>query len=147
GVENTGQGAGSFLQSVFFDDEKAFIISNGSNKITVVDRYTFKYLGSIDTGLAVPRYGVVANGKAFVTNLNTFGSLTDDFVAVIDIDNYEVIQTIPMNALAERILRAGDKIFVGNGNYGSGASLTVIDAGTSEITDVLPTDAGPGAME
>ena len=61
---NAGEGLGLFLQSIFFDDDKAFIISNGSNIITVVNRYTFELIGTIDSDLSVPRYGTVHNGKA-----------------------------------------------------------------------------------
>jgi len=47
---NDGEGPGLFLQSIFFDDEKAYIISNGSNIISVVNRYTFELLGTVDSG-------------------------------------------------------------------------------------------------
>ena len=35
---NEGQDIGQYTQSIFFDGARAFIISNGSNKITVVNR-------------------------------------------------------------------------------------------------------------
>ncbi len=35
---------GSYLQSMFFDDTRAFIISGQANKVTVVNRYTFKFI-------------------------------------------------------------------------------------------------------
>src|SRR5690606_28732630 len=59
---------GTYLQSMFFDDTRAFIISGGSNIITVVNRYTFEYITTISTGLNNPRYGVTENGKAYVVN-------------------------------------------------------------------------------
>ena len=33
---NPSQGIGIYVQSIFFDGDRAFIVSNGSNKITVV---------------------------------------------------------------------------------------------------------------
>jgi hypothetical protein len=146
GVENPGQNAGSFLQSIFFDGDKAFIISNGSNKITVVNRYTFSYIGAITTGLAVPRYGVVVDGKAYVTNLNTFGSLTDDYVSVIDTESLTTIKNIPMNALADQITAHGNKVYVSNGNYGVGSTITVVESATDVVSRILETDLGPNSL-
>src|SRR5690606_4155679 len=50
---------GIYLQSMFFDDTRAFVISGGSNAITVVNRNTFEYITTISTGFSNPRYGVV----------------------------------------------------------------------------------------
>src|SRR5690606_2062113 len=73
-VNGSTRDLGQYIQSIFFHDELAFVISNGSNKITVVNRYTFEYIATIATGLNVPRYGVVYNGKAYVTNLASFST-------------------------------------------------------------------------
>lgn len=146
-LENPGQQTGIFIQSMFFDENRAFIISNGSNKITVVDRYTFKHITTLETGFALPRYAAVVNGKAYVTNLNTFGSLTDDFVTVIDLESFEVLKTIPMNALADRIIASGGKLYVSNGNFGSGSGITVINATNDAVEGVIPTATGPNSLE
>ena len=69
---NENNDLGRFTQSIFFEDDRAYIISNGSNLITVVNRYTFELVGTIESGLNVPMYGAVENGKAYVTNLASF---------------------------------------------------------------------------
>src|SRR5699024_11982313 len=44
-----GGDLGSVTQSMFFDDQgRAYIISNGSNFVTVVDRYTFEKIDRIE---------------------------------------------------------------------------------------------------
>src|SRR6476620_1139069 len=43
-VNGTEQSIGGYVQSIFFEGNRAFIISNFSNKITVVNRYTFEYM-------------------------------------------------------------------------------------------------------
>ncbi len=146
-AENPGDGIGGYVQSIFFDGNKAFIISNGSNKITVVNRYTFKLIGKIETGLSVPRYGVVENGKAYVTNLATFGSLTDDYVAVINLSTYEVESTIAVNAIAEKITEENGKLYVTNGSYGDGSSVTVINPVTNTIIKTIDTGISPNSFE
>lgn len=147
GAENQGDGLGGYVQSVFFDEEKAFIISNGSNKITIVNRYTFELVAKIETGLSVPRYGVVKNGKAYVTNLATFNSLTDDFVTVIDLSTFAVTSSIMMNAIADKITEANGKLYVANGAYGDGASLTVINPTTNTIETTIATGISPNSFE
>ncbi|MGK4567436.1 YncE family protein [Flavobacterium sp. 3HN19-14] len=147
GAENPGDNIGGYVQSVFFDGDRAFIISNGSNKITVVNRYTFKLIDKIETGFIVPRYGVVVNGKAYVTNLNTFGDLTDDFLTVINLETLAVEAPIQVHAIAERIYAKNGKIYVANGSFGDGSSLTVINAATGAITATVDLGLSPNSME
>ncbi|MGL2988290.1 YncE family protein [Flavobacterium sp. RSSA_27] len=117
-AENPGEFLGKYLQSIFFDGDKAFIIASGSNVITVVNRYTFKVVAKIETDLVAPRYGVVKNGKAYVTNANTYSYVnpttgnTDDYVAVIDLTTYKVESKINLNATANRIVLDGDKLYI-----------------------------------
>lgn len=118
GAENPGDLAGKYLQNIFFDGDKAYIIAGGSNVINVVNRYTFKLLAKIETGLVTPRYGVVRNGKAYVTNANTYSYAnpatgnTDDFVAVIDLATNKVESKINLDATANRIVLEGDKLYI-----------------------------------
>jgi hypothetical protein len=146
-VNGTSQSIGGYVQSLFFDGDKAYIISNGSNKITVVNRYTFTYIGTVDTGLAVPRYGVVYNGKAYVTNLNTFGSSTDDYVAVINLATLAVEAPIAVNDYADHIVEHNGKLYVANGSFGSGSHVTVIDAATKTIKTALDMEQSPNSIE
>lgn len=147
GAVNPGQGIGGYVQSIFFDGNRAFIVSNGSNKVTVVNRYTFELIGKIETGFDVPRYGVVENGKAYVTNLADFGSLTDDFISVIDLQTLTVVSTIPVNALAEKITAEDGKLYVANGSYGAGSSITVINPSTNTIESTIDVGLSPNSMK
>ncbi|CAM3962732.1 YncE family protein [Flavobacterium antarcticum] len=147
GTVNPGQGIGGYVQSMFFDGDRAFIVSNGSNKVTVVNRYTFELIAKIETGFSVPRYGVVVNGKAYVTNLADFGNLTDDFISVINLTTYEVESTIAVNALAEKIVAENGKLYVANGSYGAGNSVTVINAATKVIESTIDVGMSPNSME
>lgn len=147
GSVNPGKGIGGYVQSMFFDGDRAFIISNGSSKITVVNRYTFEFIGTIESGFKVPRYGVVENGKAYVTNLNTFASLTDDYVSVINLSTLTVESTISVNAIADKIIVENGKLYVANGNYGVGSSVTVINTTTKAIESTIDVGISPNSME
>lgn len=115
---NAGDGIGGFVQSIFFNDDLAYIISGKSNKITIVNRFTFKLVGKIETGLVNPRYGVVANGKAYVTNANTYSYInaatgnTDDYVSVINLTTNAIETTIPLNATADKLVYNNGKLYI-----------------------------------
>ncbi|KRD07268.1 hypothetical protein ASE21_17370 [Flavobacterium sp. Root901] len=109
---------GKYLQNIFFDGDRAYIIAGGSNVINVVNRYTFKLIAKIDSGLANPRYGVVKDGKAYVTNANTYFSAknpngnTDDYVAVINLATNTFESKINLNATANRLVENNGKLYI-----------------------------------
>jgi hypothetical protein len=143
---NYGQGPGLFLQSIFFDDEKAFIISNGSNLISVVNRYTFELLGTVDSGLSVPRYGTVLNGKAYVTNIAEFSTDQDDYVAVIDIETLEIEETVIVGGAAEYIVSTSGEIYIQTAAFGSGNTISKLNPMSNTITDTLRVGGGLNSM-
>jgi hypothetical protein len=115
---NSGDLIGKFVQSMFFSTDKTYIIAGGSNVINVVDRLTFKLIAKIETGLKNPRYGVTLNGKAYVTNANTYydksnpNGNTDDYIAVIDLATNTFESKIELNATANRIVSENNKLYV-----------------------------------
>ncbi|NUY81991.1 hypothetical protein HUK80_13890 [Flavobacterium sp. MAH-1] len=146
-VNGADSDIGAYTQSIFFADNRAFIISNGSNKITVVNRYTFEKVGEITTSLTVPRYGVVYDGKAYVTNSNTFESSTDDFITVINLNTLAVETTIPVNNQAERLIEENGKLYVSGGFYGAGHVVTVINTSNNQIVTTIEVGEAPNSLE
>ncbi len=118
---NKGDLFGRYIQHMFFDGDNAYIIAGGSNVINVVNRYTFKLISKIETGLKNPRYGVVKNGKAYVTNANNYAAWpvvandpgnTDDYVAVINLATNTVESKIELKATANRIVLENGKLYI-----------------------------------
>lgn len=138
---------GQYAQSMFFSGDRAFIISGGSNKITIVNRYTFEHLDTVETGLSNPRYGVAFNGKAYVTNTADWITNADDYVAVIDLATLEVEEPIAVNDIAERILEEDGKIYVMNGSFSSGSNITVINPATKQIVTTIAVGTAPNSFE
>ena len=140
---NPGEDLGQFVQSIFFDNNnRAFIIANGSNLITVVDRFSFEKLGKINTGLDIPRYGTVLNGKAYVTNQASFTTGDDDYVAVINLNSLEVESNIEIGETVEFIKSDGNKLYVQNAAFGFGDKISVINANSNSIETQIQTDPG-----
>lgn len=146
-VNPTGVSLGTFLQSMFFDDTNAYIISGSANKITVVDRYSFKFVATIDTDFANPRYGAVSNGKAFVTNSGAqWNSGEDDFLTVIDLEDFTTSK-LDINTYTEKITEESGKIYVGNGYSEFGTSVTVLNPATNTIEKIVELGFSPNSFE
>lgn len=142
---------GKFVQSIFFDGDKAYIIAGGSNVINVVNRYTFKLIAKIETGLKTPRYGVVKDGKAYVTNANTYSysnpatGNTDDYIAVIDLTTNTVESKIELNATANRILLENGKLYITE-PYDND-KLLVVNPSTKTLEAPVSIGSGANTME
>jgi hypothetical protein len=148
GAENAGDFIGKYVQNIFFDGDKAYIIAGGSNVINVVNRYSFKLLAKIDSGLASPRYGVVKNGKAYVTNANNYGGAQgniDDYVAIIDLATNKVESKINLNATADRIVLDGDKLYIIE-PYNNDKVL-VVNTSTKALESSVTVGASANSME
>lgn len=111
-AENGSDVLGKFVQNIFFDGDRAYIISGGSNVINIVNRYTFKLIAKVDSGLANPRYGVTKDGKAYVTNANSYASVTDDYIAVINLATNLVESKISLNTTGNRIIEESGKLYI-----------------------------------
>lgn len=140
-VNPNAEELGTYLQDMFFDDTRAFIISGSANKITVVDRYTFQYIATIATNISNPRYGVVENGKAFIVNQADWSTGADDYLTVVNLSNYTT-STIALGVSSDHITKANGKVYVSNGYYGSGNSVSVINPATNTIETVIDLGAG-----
>ncbi len=145
-----GEDLGTFLQSVAFDDNQAYIIVDNQNTITVVNRFTFEKLGEITIGLQVPRFMVVVDNKGYVTNWGSgsFGNnVDDDFIAVVDLTTLQVTSTINVEVGPEQIVYQNGRLFVSHkGGYGSNNKITVIDTSDDSIERVIEVKDKPDEM-
>lgn len=137
GPANNDDIPGGYLQNIFFNGDNAYIISGGSNVINVVNRYTFKLVDKIETGLKNPRYGVVKDGKAYVTNANTYSYInpttgnTDDYVAIINLKTNKYESKIDLNATANRLVLENGKLYITE-PYNS-TKLLVVNIATKKL--------------
>lgn len=127
---------GDNTQSIAFNGDTAYIIVNGSNKVEVVNRYTFQVIGTIDTGLTNPRYMAFADGKGYITNWGDSLVTTDDFIAEINLTTNTVTSTISVTEGPEQIISRFDKLYISHkGGWGINNVVSIIDAtNTSAVT-------------
>jgi hypothetical protein len=139
---------GNIVQSIAFTSDKAFIIANVSNKITVVDRYTFKKEASIETGLSNPRYMVIVDDKGYVTNWGDTADETDDYVAIINLESNTVEGTIPVVLGPEAIVAKDNYVFVAHqGAFGTNNKVSVIDTDVQDVVAIIAVGDNPSSMQ
>ena len=141
GTENEAKELGDVGQSLSFYEDKAFIVLNASNVVQVVDRYTFKSLATITENLKNPRYSVVLEGKLYVTNS------ISKAVTIYDAKTYAYLGSIAINKTSEKIVSANGKLYIMNGAYGSGSTVTVVNPQSNNAMSVITVENGINSIE
>ncbi|MEL1243207.1 DUF5074 domain-containing protein [Flavobacterium sp. DGU11] len=145
---NPGNILGDTGQDIGFNGDLAYIVMNFSNKIEIVNRYTFAHVATITGDLDNPRYIAFHNGKGFVTNWGDATDTTDDFVAVVDLSNNTITSEIGVAEGPERIIEENGKLYVTHkGGYGYGNTVTVINASTNAVVTSIAVGDVPNTME
>ena len=143
----SADGLGGTGQSMSFFEDKAYIILNTSNRLRVVNKTTFELVHTLDTGLENPRYMAFANGKAYITCWGDGLVKTDDYVAVLNLETYEIETTISLAEGVERILEINGKLYVAHkGGFGYGNQVSVINPATNTLETTIPVGDVPNTM-
>ncbi|MEM6893351.1 MAG: Calx-beta domain-containing protein [Bacteroidota bacterium] len=144
----TGEFLGDVAQSMAFDGDLAYIVVNNSQKVEVVNRFSFESVGTVDMGLTNPRYMTFANDKGYVTNWGDGSNPDDDYVAVIDLANLTVESTIPVPEGPEWIINNGNTLYVAHqGGFNQNNIVSVIDASTNTAGDPITVADRPNSMQ
>lgn len=143
---------GDTAQSMAFNGDLAYIVVNGSQKVEVVNRYTFAAVatigGSDKTDFLNPRYMAIANGKGYVTNWGDGTNPDDDFVAVVNLENNTVETKIAVAEGPERLLVRDNTLYVALlGGFNFSNSVAVIDATSNTVTSSVTVADGPNSLQ
>ncbi|ALJ01403.1 YncE family protein [Rufibacter tibetensis] len=134
---------GDAAQSLTFIGDKAYIAVNASEKIEVVDAYSFASVGVIN-GLKIPRYIAALNSsKAYVTEYvgYTFsGYLGTGRVSVLDLATNTVTKTINVGLLPEGLLIYNNKLYVANSGSNT---ISVINTATDQVESTILVGEAP----
>jgi len=136
---NNGENLGDVLQTIDYNGDYAYLVLNNSNKITVVNRYTFKKAGEISTELNSPRYIAFANNFVYVTN-DLYGS--EKYVSVYKQNDLSFVKKITVADAAERVVTVGQNIFVQNASFGFGNKISYINTSTNEVQSEITVPDG-----
>ncbi|MCX2738455.1 DUF5074 domain-containing protein [Pontibacter anaerobius] len=139
---NASRPLGDVVTDLDLVGDRAYITVNNSNKVEVVNAYTFKAEAVLEN-LKQPRYFTALNeDKAYVSEWIRYGEPGQ--VSVIDLKTMKVSKTIPVGPQPEELLVVGDKLYVAV----SGADvIAVINTATdTRLADIQVTD-GPFELE
>ncbi|MGL6126814.1 hypothetical protein BBI01_17550 [Chryseobacterium artocarpi] len=139
GANNGGAKLGDVLQMIGFNGNNAYLLLNNSNKIQIVNRFSFKSVGEITAGLKTPRYMTFAKNNMYVTNDKFLGAKS---VSVYKLSDNSLVKEIPFTDNAERIVEAGGNIFVQNATAGSGTKISLINTTTNTVDKTISTPNG-----
>lgn len=130
-VNNTA--LGDVVNNIGFSGDQAYIIANNSNKIEVVNRFRFSKTATITDNVKQPRFITFANNSFYVTNSTYLG---DQYVAIYNSANNGFVKKITFTETVERIVSAGNKVFVQHASYGFGNKISVIN-NTNEVEKTI----------
>ena len=138
---------GEYVQSIAFDNDRAYIVADNQNTVTVVDRYTFDKAGVITTGLSKPRYMTVVGNKGYVTNWGATDNDNDDFVAIVDLNSLEVEGKVDVALGPERIIAKNGKLYVSHlGAFGTNNKVVVIDIASKSVVKEITVKDNPDEL-
>ena len=128
-ANNGGAVLGDVLQNIGVNGDNAYLILNNSNKIEIVNRYTFKKIATVSDQVSQPRYIAFVGNNYYVTN----SSGSSKFVNVYNSTTNAFVKKIDLTSSGERIVEASGKIFVQNASFGSGNKITIINPTSNTV--------------
>ncbi|ASW76265.1 hypothetical protein IQ37_16685 [Chryseobacterium piperi] len=131
---NNGSQLGDVLQAAAFSGDKAYLLLNNSNKIQVVNRYTFKSVGEITNQINYPRYIAVANNNVYVTNDQYQAA---KYLSIYKTSDLSFVKKIAFTENVERIVEAGGNIFIQNASFGFGNKITYINTSSNTVQSTI----------
>ncbi len=133
-ANNGDSNLGDVLQMISFNGDNAYLLLNNSNKIQIVNRFNFKKSGEITAQLNSPRFMAFANNNIYVTN-DKYGG--DKYVSIYKASDLSFVKKINFTDTVERVVEAGNNIFVQNASFGFGNKITYITTSNNEVQSTI----------
>ncbi|MCF6350963.1 MAG: YncE family protein [Flavobacteriaceae bacterium] len=140
---------GNTLQSMYFYNDNAYLVLNGSHKIIVTNRYTMEKIATIEgTEINNPRFFVAIDNKGYVSNWGDGTDATDDFITVINLETNTVESTIPIGEGPEKMLINDAKLYVNlKGGFNQNNQVVIIDTTNNTEMSSLTVGGVPNSIE
>ncbi|MFK7952167.1 MAG: YncE family protein [Ekhidna sp.] len=131
---------GDVVQSATFSDGLIFVVINNSNRVEVVNAYTFESVYSI-TDVVLPRYAAVSEGKGYLTEWVSFSDAGR--VTIFDVATGSIDSRVTVGFGAEDIVVENGKAYVSN-SFGN--TISIIDLSDNSVEEI-EVSASPKQME
>ncbi|GAP71339.1 hypothetical protein SAMD00024442_108_2 [Candidatus Symbiothrix dinenymphae] len=136
---------GDLAQDLMVYGSKLYITVSGSGCVKVLDVNSLDTLKTIDLSAPAtskPRYLAAYGGKVYATAYGETG-----VVVQIDTTSLSVTGTVPVGTYPEGIAAANDKLYVANSGYGTGTTVSVINAGTFTAENPITVPINPAIIK
>lgn len=135
---------GDVAQSIFIDDELAYIVVNNSGLVYVIDRWTAEYQGTIDS-LTSPRHFLkISDSKAYVSDLFS------NSVSIVNPKTYAKTGEIKVDRSTEEMAMVGNEVFVANwSGYNQplkNDKILVVNTANDQLVDSIKVGIEPNSM-
>jgi hypothetical protein len=127
---------GDVCQSITLNGDEVYVVVNNSSKIEVLAKKNFKRIRTL-TGFTSPRYLVIHDEKGYLSDLYA------NHISVIDLNNGNIIKTIPVNGWTEEMLITEDKLWVTNIKT---EYVYLIDLNTESLIDSIHVAYGSSSI-
>lgn len=123
-------------------DSLALVVINGSDKVEVIHSSTFKRVKSIHfpAGSAPVHIAAGDNGDYYVSTLYTH------YLYRIDGKTLAITDSIQVGLFPDEVLVTKSNVFVSNSGFGSGNTVSVVDAENMEVITTLHVGYNPQAI-
>lgn len=141
-LANTATRVGNKLQDISIVGDRAYIISEQANTLTVVNAQDFSHLESI-RGFSQPKKLLAVNqNKLYVSQWGDDG-LTGS-IEVVDLNNLSIVNSIPTAGGPGEMLQVGPAVYVANsGGFVSDSIITKIDASSDTVIKTIKVGQNP----
>lgn len=135
---------GDVAQSIFIDDETAYIVVNNSGLVYAIDRWTAEYKGTIEN-LTSPRFFLkVSDEKAYVSDLFS------NSIWIVNPQNYSKTGEIKVDRSTEEMVMVGSEVFVANwSGYNQtlkNDKILVVNSTNDQVVDSIKVGIEPNSM-
>lgn len=139
---------GNIVNSMHIADGIGYIVVNNSHKVVAVNRYSMEKIAEIQ-GFYIdnPRFFTAANGKGYISNWGDPLDPEDDFVAVISLETFGLLNVIPVGEGPEKLLLQGQMLYVClQGGFGTNNKVVVIDTNDNSVKASINVGDAPNSI-
>ncbi|SDR65124.1 YncE family protein [Christiangramia echinicola] len=142
-----GAPLGDTAQSIELHENIAAVVVNVSNKIEIVNRFTFESLGTISSNLSNPRFAEIIGGNLYVSNWGDGMDPNDDFVAVFSLLDFSFKQAIPVAEGPEKLIEHAGLLYVAHkGGFSFNNIVSVINGTSNELAKEIEVGHIPNSI-
>ena len=139
---------GNIVNSMHIADGIGYIVVNNSHKVVAVNRYTMEKIADIE-GFYIdnPRFFAAADGKGYISNWGDPLNPDDDFIAMISLETFGLLNMIPVGEGPERLLLQEKLLYVClQGGYGNNNKVVVIDTNDNSVAARITVGDAPNSI-